>query len=569
MPYTSPLEDTKFVLENLLPAHDDLDETTIDAVLSEAGKLADNYLAPLNHFGDKNNPTLRQDHEVETPKGFSNAFSQIAKGGWIGVASDANYDGMGLPSRMSAAINEYWHGANMSFALCSLLTQGLIDAFTLVGTEEEKSTYLPKFNSGEWTGTMNLTEPQSGTDLATIKTKAEHDGENWRIKGQKIYITYGEHDMSKNIIHLVLARTEGAPQGIKGISTFIIPKFLKDESGNYTIRNDLKCISIEHKMGIKASPTAVMAYGENEGAVGYMLGEEGRGIEYMFIMMNRARFDVGLQGMAISEAARQKALEYANTRIQGTPINREKGTPIIGHGDVKRLLLSMRSLTEAMRALILVSSEIMERAHNGDNKSIMREGFLIPIIKGWSTELAQEVTSNGVQIHGGMGFIEETGAAQYMRDARILPIYEGTNAIQANDFMFRKTIRDNGKAAKELLDEIKIDCDDNFEMSQMVTLTSKTLDYILENRDDQEMLSCISFDYLMGFGYLVGGWLMDKAKRSAKEQLSKTSINEIFLKSKIVSAEFYDFHILPRIDYHLKVVMKGAKVVQTANDSFI
>ncbi len=569
MPYTSPLEDTKFVLENLLPAHDDLDETTIDAVLSEAGKLADNYLAPLNHFGDKNNPTLRQDHEVETPKGFSNAFSQIAKGGWIGVASDANYDGMGLPSRMSAAINEYWHGANMSFALCSLLTQGLIDAFTLVGTEEEKSTYLPKFNSGEWTGTMNLTEPQSGTDLATIKTKAEHDGENWRIKGQKIYITYGEHDMSKNIIHLVLARTEGAPQGIKGISTFIIPKFLKDESGNYTIRNDLKCISIEHKMGIKASPTAVMAYGENEGAVGYMLGEEGRGIEYMFIMMNRARFDVGLQGMAISEAARQKALEYANTRIQGTPINREKGTPIIGHGDVKRLLLSMRSLTEAMRALILVSSEIMERAHNGDNKSIMREGFLIPIIKGWSTELAQEVTSNGVQIHGGMGFIEETGAAQYMRDARILPIYEGTNAIQANDFMFRKTIRDNGKAAKELLDEIKFDCDDNFEMSQMVTLTSKSLDYILENRDDQEMLSCISFDYLMGYGYLVGGWLMDKAKRSAKEQLSKTSINEIFLKSKIVSAEFYDFHILPRIDYHLKVVMKGAKVVQTANDSFI
>ena len=569
MPYTSPLEDTKFVLENLLPAHDDLDETTIDAVLSEAGKLADNYLAPLNHFGDKNNPTLRQDHEVETPKGFSNAFSQIAKGGWIGVASDANYDGMGLPSRMSAAINEYWHGANMSFALCSLLTQGLIDAFTLVGTEEEKSTYLPKFNSGEWTGTMNLTEPQSGTDLATIKTKAEHDGENWRIKGQKIYITYGEHDMSKNIIHLVLARTEGAPQGIKGISTFIIPKFLKDESGNYTIRNDLKCISIEHKMGIKASPTAVMAYGENEGAVGYMLGEEGRGIEYMFIMMNRARFDVGLQGMAISEAARQKALEYANTRIQGTPINREKGTPIIGHGDVKRLLLSMRSLTEAMRALILVSAEIMERAHNGDNKSIMREGFLIPIIKGWSTELAQEVTSNGVQIHGGMGFIEETGAAQYMRDARILPIYEGTNAIQANDFMFRKTIRDNGRVAKELLDEIKIDCDDNSEMSQMVTLTSKSLDYILENRDDQEMLSCISFDYLMGFGYLVGGWLMDKAKRSAKEQLSKTSINEIFLKSKIVSAEFYDFHILPRIDYHLKVVMKGAKVVQTANDSFI
>ena len=569
MPYTSPLEDTKFVLENLLPAHNDLDETTIDAVLSEAGKLADNYLAPLNHFGDKNNPILRQDHEVETPEGFSKAFTEIAQGGWIGVASDANYDGMGLPSRMSAAINEYWHGANMSFALCSLLTQGLIDAFTLVGTEEEKNTYLPKFNSGAWTGTMNLTEPQSGTDLATIKTKAEHDGENWKIKGQKIYITYGEHDMSENIIHLVLARTEGAPQGIKGISTFIIPKFLKDKNGNYTIRNDLKCISIEHKMGIKASPTAVMSYGENEGAIGYMLGEEGSGIEYMFIMMNRARFDVGLQGMAISEAARQKALEYANTRIQGIPINREKGTAIIGHGDVKRLLLSMRSLTEAMRALILVSSEVMEKAHVGDNKSIMREGFLIPIIKGWSTELAQEVTSNGVQIHGGMGFIEETGAAQYMRDARILPIYEGTNAIQANDFMFRKTVRDNGKVAKELLEEIKIDCEDNIEISEMVNLTTKTLNYILENRDDQEMLSCISFDYLMGFGYLIGGWLMDKAKRSANKKLSESSKNEMFLKSKIISAEFYDFHILPRIEYHFKVVMKGAKVVQLTNDSFI
>ena len=569
MGYTSPLEDTKFVLENLLPAHEDLDDTTIDAVLSEAGKLADNYLAPLNHFGDKNNPILRQDHEVETPEGFSHAFSEIAKGGWIGVASDSNYDGMGLPARMSAAINEYWHGANMSFALCSLLTQGLIDAFTLVGTEEEKNTYLPKFNSGAWTGTMNLTEPQSGTDLATIKTKAEHDGENWRIKGQKIYITYGEHDMSENIIHLVLARTEGAPEGIKGISTFIIPKFLKDESGEYTIRNDLKCISIEHKMGIKASPTAVMSYGENEGAIGYMLGEEGRGIEYMFIMMNRARFDVGLQGMAISEAARQKALEYANTRIQGTPINREKGTPIIGHGDVKRLLLSMRSLTEAMRALILVSSEIMERAHNGNEKCKLKEGFLIPIIKGWSTELAQEVTSNGLQIHGGMGFIEETGAAQYMRDARILPIYEGTNAIQANDFMFRKTLRDNGKTAKEFLEEIKVECEQNQEMSTMIALASNTLDFILENRDDAEMLSCISFDYMMGFGYLIGGWLMHKGKVKAKLKLSEKSQNENFLKSKIISAEFFDLHILPRVESHFKIVTKGATIVQLTDDSFV
>ena len=569
MPYSSPLEDTKFVLENLLQPHNDLDDTTIDAVLSEAGKLADNYLAPLNHFGDKNNPVLRQDHEVETPNGFSNAFKEIAKGGWIGVASDSNYNGMGLPLRMSAAINEYWQGANLSFSLCSLLTQGLIDAFTLVGTEEEKKTYLPKFNSGEWTGTMNLTEPQSGTDLATIKTKAEHDGDNWRIKGQKIYITYGEHDMSENIIHLVLARTEGAPEGIKGISTFIIPKFLKDEEGQYTKRNDLKCISIEHKMGIKASPTSVMAYGEEEGAIGYMLGEEGRGIEYMFIMMNRARFDVGLQGMAISEAARQKAYEYANIRIQGTTINREKGTPIIGHGDVRRLLLSMRSLTEAMRALILVSSEIMERGHSGDEEFKTREGFLIPIIKGWSTELAQEVTSNGVQIHGGMGFIEETGAAQYMRDARILPIYEGTNAIQANDFMFRKTIKDNGLTAKIFLNEMVEDCKDNIHMTNMLNLAIETLDYVLNNRDDYEKLSCISFDYMMGFGYLIGGWLMHKAKIKARLKLSNKNQNEIFLKSKIISSDFYNLHILPRIQSHFQIVLNGAEVIQSTNDSYI
>ena len=569
MAYKSPIEDTQFILENLLPPHNELDNSTIDAVLEEAGKLADNFLAPLNHFGDKNNPILRQDHEVETPKGFSNAFSEIAKGGWIGVASDANYEGMGLPLRMGAAINEYWHGANMSFSLCSLLTQGLIDAFTLIGTEEEKKLYLPKFNSGIWTGTMNLTEPQSGTDLATIRTKADYDGKNWRIRGQKIYITYGEHDMSENIIHLVLARAEGAPEGIKGISTFIVPKFLKNKDGKYTKRNDLKCVSIEHKMGIKASPTAVMSYGEEEGAIGYMLGEEGRGIEYMFIMMNRARFDVGLQGMAISEAARQKALEYANMRIQGTPINRDKGTPIIGHGDIKRLLLSMRSLTEAMRALILVSSEIMERSHNGDSNASLQEAFLIPIIKGWSTELAQEITSNGVQIHGGMGFIEETGAAQYMRDARILPIYEGTNAIQANDFMFRKTLRDNGEAAKLILTQINLDCNDNPQITKMIKLTSSTLDYILNNRDDQELLSCICFDYLMGFGYLVGGWLMHKAKIKANIKLSNNPKNEIFLKSKIVSADFYNLHILPRISTHLEIVKNGANIVKLTNDSYI
>ena len=567
MNYNSPIKDTKFVLENLLESQSDLDNETIDAVLNEAGKFANENLAPLYHSGDKNPPKLRQDYEVETSPGYKEAYKSLATGGWVGVSSDPNYEGMGLPFRMAAAVNEYWQGANISFALCNLLTQGIMDALTLVGADKEKQLYLPKLNKGIWTGTMNLTEPQSGTDLSTIKTKATFDGKDWRIKGQKIYITYGEHDFAENIIHLVLAKTEGAPDGIKGISTFLIPKFLIDENGKIGKRNDLKCISLEHKLGIKASPTAVMSYGDEEGAIGYMLGEEGRGIEYMFIMMNRARFDVGLQGMAISETARQKALEYSKTRIQGIPINKEKGTPIIGHGDVKRQLLLMRSLTEAMRRLILVSAEIMEKAHKGDTFSKQLEAFLIPIVKGWCTELAQEVTSTGVQIHGGMGFIEETGAAQIMRDARILPIYEGTNGIQANDLMFRKTLRDDGKTAFNLLSLIKNETNQNTKIFSYIQNCEETIKFILDIKDSKEALSCVSFDYMMGLGYLIGSWLMNKSKSKAIEKLNIKESDQDFLKSKIVSADFYDTHILPRSNLHLNIVSNGSKVVFETLDS--
>ena len=569
MGYISPIKETKFILENLLESQNEIESETIDAVLEEAGKLANENLAPLYHSGDKSPPKLRQDHEVETSPGFKEGFKALASGGWIGVSSDPNYQGMGLPFRMAAAVNEYWQGANLSFALCNLLTQGIMDALTLVGTDEQKKLYLPKLNNGLWTGTMNLTEPQSGTDLSTIKTKAFFDGENWKIKGQKIYITYGEHDFSENIVHLVLARTEGAPEGIKGISTFLIPKFLIDENGNLGKRNDLKCVSLEHKLGIKASPTAVMSYGDEDGAIGYMLGDEGRGIEYMFIMMNRARFDVGLQGMAISETARQKALEYANTRIQGIPINKSKGTPIIGHGDVKRQLLLMKCLTEAMRIFILVSSEVMEKANKGDEFSKNLESFLIPIIKGWCTELAQEVTSLGVQIHGGMGFIEETGAAQIMRDARILPIYEGTNGIQANDLMFRKTLRDNGKTAFDLLSKINQDIKDNAEILKYFKTASDVINHIVEMKDDKEALSCISYDYMMGFGYLIGAWLMNKSKTKASEKLHSGDTDKEFLKAKILSSDFYNLHILPRVRMHFKVVTDGSNIVMKTLDSYI
>tara|TARA_B100000579_G_scaffold223840_1_gene183188 strand:+ start:1003 stop:2712 length:1710 start_codon:yes stop_codon:yes gene_type:complete len=569
MGYISPVKETKFILENLLESQNEIESETIDAVLEEAGKLANENLAPLYHSGDKSPPKLRQDHEVETSPGFKEGFKALASGGWIGVSSDPNYQGMGLPFRMAAAVNEYWQGANLSFALCNLLTQGIMDALTLVGTDEQKKLYLPKLNNGLWTGTMNLTEPQSGTDLSTIKTKAFFDGENWKIKGQKIYITYGEHDFSENIVHLVLARTEGAPEGIKGISTFLIPKFLIDENGNLGKRNDLKCVSLEHKLGIKASPTAVMSYGDEDGAIGYMLGDEGRGIEYMFIMMNRARFDVGLQGMAISETARQKALEYANTRIQGIPINKSKGTPIIGHGDVKRQLLLMKCLTEAMRIFILVSSEMMEKANKGDEFSKNLESFLIPIIKGWCTELAQEVTSLGVQIHGGMGFIEETGAAQIMRDARILPIYEGTNGIQANDLMFRKTLRDNGKTAFDLLSKINQDIKENAEILKYFKTTTDVINHIVEMKDDKEALSCISYDYMMGFGYLIGAWLMNKSKTKASAKLQSGDTDKEFLKAKILSSDFYNLHILPRVRMHFKVVTDGSNIVMKTLDSYI
>jgi len=348
-----------------------------------------------------------------------------------------------------------------------------------------------------------------------------------------------------------------------------LPKYLINEDGSLGERNDLKCISLEHKLGIKASPTAVMSYGDdNEGAIGYMLGEEGKGIEYMFIMMNRARFDVGLQGMAIAETARQKAIQYAKTRVQGIPLNKTKGTPIIGHGDVKRQLLIMRSLTEAMRALILVSAEIMEEAEKEKSKMNL-EAFLIPIIKGWCTELAQEVTSLGVQIHGGMGYIEETGAAQIMRDARILPIYEGTNAIQANDLMFRKTLKDSGETAQQILTIIKDEVQSDEEILQAVNKCEEVLGFILDSRNDKEALSCISYDFMMGFGYLIGAWLMQKSKIKAEEKINNQNEDSNFLMSKIISSNFYNKHILPRCLSHLNIVLDGSKIISETQEEFV
>ncbi len=431
MSYQAPLKDMRFVLNELagldevakLPGYEDATPDTVDAILEEASKFASEVLDPINFSGDREGSKFT-DGAVRTPKGFQHAYQQFCEGGWNALPFGAEWGGQGLPRLVSTPVQEMWKSSNMSFSLCPLLTQGAIEALLLRGSEPLKQAYLPKMVEGKWTGTMNLTEPQAGSDLALVRTRAERSGEHYLISGQKIFITYGEHDLAENIVHLVLARTPDAPEGVKGISLFVVPKFLNDGK-----RNTARCASIEHKLGIHASPTAVMVYDK---AVGYLVGEENKGLSYMFIMMNAARFSVGLEGVAISERAFQRALAYAKERLQGKDLAEgAKTVPIIRHPDVRRMLMLMKSQTEAMRALAYVVAAAMDFAHKTQSKA--HQAFvdlMIPVVKGWCTETGIEVASLGVQVHGGMGFVEETGAAQYLRDARITTIYEGTTGIR-------------------------------------------------------------------------------------------------------------------------------------------
>ena len=462
--YEAPVDDYKFVIDHVIgldqliatTGHDDISIDLVEAVLSESGKLATDMIAPLNHSGDKAGAKRHDDSSVTTPVGFVDAYAAMAEGGWTSMEAREEFGGQNLPMVLTTAVNEFWQAANMAFALCHLLTQGQIYALQKSASPEHQKLFIPPMVEGRWTGTMNLTEPQAGTDLASIKTKAVKNGDHYLITGQKIYITYGEHDMAENIVHLVLARTEGAPAGIKGISVFIVPKFIPHEDGSLGPANDVRCLSIEKKLGIKASPTAVMQYGESGGAIGYLVGAENQGLDIMFGMMNHARLAVGLQGLAVSDRAYQQARGYAFDRVQGTPLEQQSGAPIVNHPDVLRTLTTMKAEIEAMRALMMLGAASMDLAHgcDADDPRSTRANLLIPIIKGWMTERSLDITSQAVQVHGGMGFIEETGAAQHFRDARILPIYEGTTAIQANDLVFRKTLRDGGAAVTELFDEI-------------------------------------------------------------------------------------------------------------------
>ena len=459
--YRAPLADMQFVMQELaglaevtaLPGLEDATSDTVSAILEEADKFATEILDPLNRVGDREGARLAGDGCVVTPTGFKDAYRRFCELGWNGLAKNPTFGGQGMPHLVAAAADEIWNASNMAFELCPMLTGGAIEAIELNGSEALKRAYLPKMVSGEWTGTMNLTEPQAGSDLAAVRTKAVPQGDgSYKLYGNKIFITYGEHDYTENIVHLVLARTPDAPPGTKGISLFVVPKFLVDENGALGVRNDVRCVSLEHKLGIHASPTAVLAFGDNGGAVGYVVGEENRGLEYMFVMMNLARFGVGIQGVGIGERAYQSARDYARERVQGRVVGtNDAPMGIIGHPDVRRMLMSMRACTEAARSLSYVTAAALDHAHRHPDAETRRRKLafaelMIPIVKGWSTEVAQHIAYMGVQVHGGMGFIEETGAAQYARDARITTIYEGTTGIQANDLIGRKIVRDAGAA---------------------------------------------------------------------------------------------------------------------------
>jgi alkylation response protein AidB-like acyl-CoA dehydrogenase len=579
--YMPPLDDMRFVLDHVvgldkLSTHEDLgnlDIEMVDSVLTPAAKLASEVLAPLNHSGDQDGTKLN-DGVVTTAKGFAEAYAKYRDGGWNAVPFSAEYGGQNLPWLIAFPLQEMWQGANMSFGLCPLLNQGTVEAIHHHGSQEQKDYYLEKLISGEWTGTMNLTEPQAGSDLAAIRAKAEpqKDG-SYKISGQKIFITYGEHDMAENIIHLVLARLLEAPEGVRGISLFIVPKILKDGT-----RNDVVCTGIEHKLGIHASPTCTMQFGDQGGAIGYLIGEENHGLKYMFTMMNNARLSVGLQGVAIAEASYQHALAYAKDREQGYALdgNKNESVAIANHADIKRMLLSMKAQVEACRALTYEAALNLDLAAAGDGGAQAKVDLLTPIVKSFATDMSLDVTSTGVQIHGGMGFIEETGAAQFYRDARILPIYEGTNGIQAADLLFRKTLRDKGAATKsylmelhEVIDYVETEQPEILFMSEALQGSLESLEdaygSIMEQADeDLNMAAASSVSYLNCFSLVAAGVMMLRSALAAQKLLEEGVSNKEFLETKINTAYFYVAQVLPKAEAHSIVVQQGAQSVVAA-----
>jgi alkylation response protein AidB-like acyl-CoA dehydrogenase len=579
--YVAPLKDMRFVLNELaglaevakLPGYAEATPDTVDAILEEAAKFAGGVLDPLNHTGDKEGSQWK-DGAVTTPKGFKEAYRQYVEGGWCALPFESEWGGQGLPKLVATAVEEMLTSANMSFSLCPLLTQGAIHALILAGSDQLKKTYLQKMVAGQWTGTMNLTEPQAGSDLALVRSKAVREADHYRISGQKIFITYGEHDLAENIVHLVLARTPDAPEGVKGISLFIVPKFMVKPDGSLGERNGAKCASIEHKLGIHASPTAVMVY---ENAIGYLVGEENKGLSYMFIMMNAARFSVGLEGVSIAERAFQRALAYARERMQGRDLAGGGTVPIIRHPDVRRMLMLMKSQTEAARALAYVVAAALDAAARHPDAKMRQHNqafadLMIPVVKGWSTETGIEVASLGIQVHGGMGFIEETGAAQHLRDARITTIYEGTTGIQANDLVGRKIAREGGATAKAWLAQLKA-FDGELAKSGNADVTAiraalacgalavgESVDYIVATAGKDVMSAFAgAVPFLKLLGIVAGGWQMARAALAAEKKLA--SSDRAFYAAKLSTARFYADQVLVQAPALRDTVVKGATAV--------
>ena len=591
--YRAPLTDMEFVLSNVagledilsLDAYFDMDEELVSAILEESSKFTSEILAPLNRVGDEHG-SVCNNGEVTTPPGWKEAYRQFTESGWNGLAFDPDQGGQGLPWLVATAVQEMWHSANMSFGLCPLLTQGAIRALELHGSKEQQSLYMKRLVSGEWTGTMNLTEAQAGSDLAAIRTRAVAEGNHYRITGQKIFITYGEHDLTENIIHFVLGRCTDSPEGVKGISLFIVPKFMVNEDGSLGERNDLRCVSLEHKLGIHASPTAVMSYGDNGGALGYLVGEKNHGLEYMFTMMNLARHAVGVEGLAIAERAYQQALDYAKQRVQGSVAGSRERITIIHHPDVRRMLMTMKSLIEASRCLAYYTSGVFDLSHKHSDE-IAREqhasdlGFLIPLVKGWCAEIGNEVAYLGVQIHGGMGFIEETGAAQYARDARITPIYEGTTGIQANDLIGRKILRDKSDYIYKLIDKIDRSrrefCDRGESTKHIRKAVKKatrelkrTTDWVHEvGALNHQITAAASVGYMHVLAMTVAGWLMAVSAAKAFDMLENGVENKDYFNAKIVTVKYFATHIMPRVKAYADGAMNSSSsVLELTEDQF-
>lgn len=574
--YKTPLRELSFVIDELCSVSEKLGnmdhfrdcglgQELTNALLAEAARFAENALVPIRRSADMEGARL-ENQGIILPSGFVEALQEVGQGGWLGISANPDFGGQGLPEIFATAIFETWNSANMAFGLGPMLTFGAALAIEQHGSDEQKACYLEPMYSGKWAGTMNLTESGAGSDLGVLKTKAVAEGQHYRIFGQKIFITWGDHEATENIIHLVLARLPDAPAGSRGISLFIVPKLLADEQGNYTIRNEVFPVANESKLGIHGSPTCVMSFGEKDGAIGYLLGRENEGLRCMFTMMNEARLKVGIQGLAVAEAAYQQAQSYADDRVQG-------GKVISEHADVHRMLMTMRAAVQAMRALSYSEAVTLDLANNSENDSDKQQyqsriDFMIPIIKGWLTELGTEVASLGIQVHGGMGYIEETGVAQYLRDVRISSIYEGTNGIQAADLVGRKLSKDGGAVLQSLLADIVTDitlakASTNAELQPMaeyldtavVEMQRSTQFMLARLGDDFECAMLSSFDFMMQAGYVLGAGHMLSSALLAEQALLSGS-DELFYKGKLADAGFYMRHLLPRATTHCLAIAR-------------